>query len=140
MRCRALGVFAVLSACSCGQSTQASGVFTPLAGVDGGYVILGSPCTLHSENDPSFGGFQVNEVTVESKPGQPLGAPVCIAFDFQGRVSCPYGQDLSADAGSGSCTTPSGQAVIVNVAPQCTNRRSGVAVVWSCACGAGAFR
>jgi hypothetical protein len=106
-----------------------------LAGPDGGYVSLGSPCTPSLENDPSFGGYDLHEVWTEYGPGQPKSAPVCLVNQFQGRVSCPYGQP--ADAGGGAaCITPQGKPVTAKVSPQCTNRRSSGLVVWSCQCAA----
>jgi hypothetical protein len=130
MRCRLLGALALLSACS-GESTPL--VYTPLAGPDGGYVTIGSPCTPAQESDPSFGGFSRSEVSVESSQG-PSSAPVCIVFEFEGRVSCPYGQAAPGDAAPAACTTPDGQPVTVSVAPQCLDRRAANVVVWSCLC------
>ncbi|MDP9149551.1 MAG: hypothetical protein M3O36_06380 [Myxococcota bacterium] len=133
MRHTVLGAFALLAACSAGSPAK---VFTPLVGPDGGYVSIGSACRMYLEDDPSFAGFNLNEFTVESEAGQPLGAPVCLAYNFQGRVSCPYGQSFT-NAGLTACTTPNGQPVTVEVAPQCVNRPGAVAVVWSCKCAAG---
>jgi hypothetical protein len=129
------GALLLLSACG---NAPTSAVFTPLAGPDGGYVFIGSSCTPALENDPSFGGFSSHEVSIESRSGQPPGAPVCLVYFFQGRVSCPYGQTSPSPAGSAACTTPKGQSVVVPVAPQCFDRRASDVVVWSCKCGDGA--
>jgi hypothetical protein len=124
--------FALLAACS--GTTTPSIVSTPLYGGDAG-VAIGSACTIVKERDPAFSGFDRNEVTVESSAGEPSGAPVCLAYHFQGRVSCPYGQAASGPAQDAApCTTPDGQPVTVDVAPQCLDRRAANVVVWSCRC------
>jgi hypothetical protein len=134
-------LFLLLGACSVhgGAAGDAFGTLaSPLAGVDGGTVRIGSPCIPSREADPSFGGSDVNEVDVEASPGTPSGAPVCFTYHFQGRVSCPYGQSTSAgDAGSPSCNASNGQplAASVQVLPQCTDRPAATDVVWSCRCG-----
>jgi hypothetical protein len=94
-------------------------------------MTIGSPCTLDAENDPAFDGFQLGEVDIESSPG----APVCLAYHFQGRTSCPYGQNtMVQDSGAPGCMTPGGAPVVGNVAPHCLDRRSSAVVVWSCRC------
>jgi hypothetical protein len=57
---------------------------------------VGDPCTPEQEYDPTFSGFDPGEVNVESKSFQCL-TRLCLANHFQGRVSCPYGQDLSGN-------------------------------------------
>jgi hypothetical protein len=132
MRTKAPLYFALLTACS--GTTQPSIVSTPLYGGDAG-VAIGSGCTNVQERDPAFSGFDLREVSVESLAGHPSGAPVCLAYHFQGRVSCPYGQAGSGPAqGAAPCTTPDGQPVTVRVAPQCLDRRAANVVVWSCRC------
>jgi hypothetical protein len=66
---------------------------------------VGDPCTPEQEYLTSFTGFSVQEVNVESKSFQCL-TRLCLVNHFQGRVSCPYGQnaDGSNIAGSQSCT------------------------------------
>ncbi len=137
MRCALFGVVPLMPiVVSCGGSTPK--IFTPLAGPDGGYVSIGTPCVPYSiEDSPSFGGFQIDGISVVSASGAPDGAPVCIAYFFQGRVSCPYGQAGDTDGSEMSCETPNGQLVTVPVAPQCINRRSSEVVLWSCQCGPG---
>jgi len=117
---------------ACGGSSP---LRLPLAGGDGGTVLIGSPCLPDVENDPTFTGFSRSETTIQSFAGQPPGAPVCLVIDFQGRVSCPYGQDVS-DAGLGgtACKTPDGVPVTAAVAPQCVDIRPLDHVVWSCRC------
>lgn len=103
---------------------------------DGGTVVFGTPCQMAIENDPTFSGFSLTETTVESQPGNPSGGTVCIANHFQGRASCPYGQSLDANAQLPVCLTSSGELVSspIPTAPQCVDRRPGVAVTWSCRC------
>jgi hypothetical protein len=55
---------------------------------------VGDPCTPEQEYRPDFIGFNVNEVSVESKSFQ-CQTRLCLVNHFQGRVSCPYGQDKS---------------------------------------------
>ena len=120
---------ALVSACG-GSGTLT--LSTPLVGTDGGVVTVGTPCTPAQENLPMFGGFDLGEVSVESSSGQPSGGAVCIAYHFQGRVSCPYGQSSTSQASS--CSTPEGQPVTASVPPQCLDRRAAGVVVWSCRC------
>jgi len=52
---------------------------------------VGDPCTPEQEYDPSFLGFAETEVSVASKSFQ-CQTRLCLVNHFQGRVSCPYGQ------------------------------------------------
>jgi hypothetical protein len=52
---------------------------------------VGDPCTPEQEYDPTFLGFSVGEVNVESKSFD-CQTRLCLANHFQGRVTCPYGQ------------------------------------------------
>jgi hypothetical protein len=52
---------------------------------------VGDPCTPDAEYSPQFGGFQVGEVSIESRSFVCLSR-LCLVNHFQGRVSCPYGQ------------------------------------------------
>src|SRR5580658_121549 len=60
---------------------------------------VGDPCTPEQEYDPTFLGFAVGEVNVESKSSD-CQTRLCLANHFQGRVSCPYGQLKSGAAPS----------------------------------------
>src|SRR5215472_14367314 len=71
-----VAVVAVLSGTGC----QSSGV--------------GDPCTPEAEYNPSFLGFNVQEVNTESESFQCL-TRLCLVNHFQGRVSCPYGQNAN---------------------------------------------
>src|ERR1700736_5922873 len=52
---------------------------------------VGDPCTPEQEFQPSFQGFNEQEVNVESKSFQ-CQTRLCLVNHFRGRVSCPYGQ------------------------------------------------
>lgn len=65
---------------------------------------IGDPCTPEDEYLTGFSGFSQNEVNIESRSFQCL-TRVCLVNHFQGRVSCPYGQEEDPDAlGSGLAT------------------------------------
>ncbi len=53
---------------------------------------VGDPCIPEQEYDPTFLGFDPQEVNVESKSFQCL-TRLCLVNHFRGRVTCPYGQD-----------------------------------------------
>jgi hypothetical protein len=120
---------------------------------------VGDPCVPEAEYATSFLGFQYTEVNVESKSYQ-CQTRLCLANHFQGRVTCPYGQDSTGTTtylGMGSpCKTPIGQNVdgldpannnMVDVPctgsatncgaavlPNCTDRTGTNAVYCSCRC------
>ncbi|HEY4012368.1 MAG TPA: hypothetical protein VGM06_03460 [Polyangiaceae bacterium] len=131
MRKGKLAVFCLLAAC--GDKESPLVLPTPLLGPDGGVAVVGTGCVPAQESDPSFSGFALGETTVETSPGQPSGDAVCLAYHFQGRTSCPYGQS-APDAGAEACLTPAGARVESPVAAQCVDRRASDAVVWSCRC------
>lgn len=107
---------------------------------------VGDPCTPEQEFDPTFNGFDVGEVNVESKSFQ-CRTRVCLVNHFQGRVSCPYGQkaDKSAKAGASPCTVPDSTTPIEGdparelkdrgtVREQCLDRIAANTVYCSCRC------
>ncbi|MDP9149237.1 MAG: hypothetical protein M3O36_04745 [Myxococcota bacterium] len=117
---------------------------------------VGDPCTPEQEYDRSFVGFDFHEVNVESKSFQ-CQTRLCLVNHFQGRVSCPYGQQASgmptagtvACAPNAGCCTPgtlepvnglgpTGQPLnaktLATVQPQCTDRRAEQTVYCSCRC------
>jgi hypothetical protein len=57
---------------------------------------VGDPCTPEQEYDPTFGGFAEQEVSTEGESFQ-CQTRLCLVNHFQGRVSCPYGQNQIAD-------------------------------------------
>jgi hypothetical protein len=66
---------------------------------------VGDPCTPEQEYDPTFLGFAAGEVNVESKSFD-CQTRLCLANHFQGRVTCPYGQDKNGKALALSGSTP----------------------------------
>lgn len=71
-------------------SVGALGV-VPIACQSGG---VGDPCTPEDEYNTTFPGFKVAEENIESRSFQ-CATRICLVNHFQGRVSCPYGQDDS---------------------------------------------
>jgi hypothetical protein len=116
---------------------------------------VGDPCTPEDEYQTEFSGFSVTEVNVESRSFQ-CETRVCLVNNFQGRVSCPYGQtqadiDACLMGGTSSCTKPGGAAdrictvpgtsgaraediIEVSVEPQLFERQADQAVYCSCRC------
>jgi hypothetical protein len=58
---------------------------------------VGDPCTPEDEYQQNFNGFQVTETNVESRSFQ-CETRLCLVNHFQGRVSCPLGQEAQVDA------------------------------------------
>ena len=122
---------------------------------------VGDPCVPEQEYAPDFLGFDYHEVNIESKSFQ-CETRLCLVNHFQGRVSCPYGQNASATgaygtSGSGfkcggtptessQCCTPgvlqpvisdldtSGTPTHSDVLPNCVDRTADKAVYCSCRC------
>jgi hypothetical protein len=122
---------------------------------------VGDPCVPEAEYDTSFLGFDKAEVNVESKSFQ-CQTRLCLANHFEGRVTCPYGQDSTGapfppattcdpqNAGShDGCCNPIGQVINgidpatgmvddpkvgAGVQPQCVDRTAKKAVYCSCRC------
>ncbi len=94
---------------------------------------VGDPCVPEDEYSPTFSGFALSEVSAESRSFS-CQSRMCLVNRFQGRVSCPYGQETGAD-GASRCLLPgSDEAVRVRVAPQLLDRRAHDAVYCSCRC------
>src|SRR5688572_2465366 len=85
----------------------ALGLVTVLGGMGCKQTGVGDPCVPEQEYDPTFSGFVVDQVNVESKSYQ-CETRLCLVNHFQGRVSCPYGQDNggAAPSGASACTVP----------------------------------
>ena len=67
---------------------------------------IGDPCTPEDEYNPQFAGFKVTEENIESRSFQ-CQTRICLVNHFQGRVSCPLGQEGLVDAtqpGRHACT------------------------------------
>jgi len=113
---------------------------------------IGDPCVPEQEYDPTFSGFVEQEVSTEGESFQ-CQTRLCLVNHFQGRVSCPYGQDPKGNAippAAAGCVTPgfpapvtgpltsSGQPVDTmagnSVSPQCTDRTADKTVYCSCRC------
>ncbi|MCL2726038.1 MAG: hypothetical protein FWD69_16555 [Polyangiaceae bacterium] len=116
---------------------------------------VGDPCTPEQEYNADFNGFNVKEVNIESKSFQ-CRTRVCLVNHFQGRVSCPYGQNTDGSPASGEgytvpgstkpvgCIIPGSDVPITGnqndpntlaaVSPQCLDRTADRAVYCSCRC------
>jgi hypothetical protein len=69
---------------------------------------VGDPCVPEQEYQTCFGGFQIGEVNVESKSFQ-CQTRLCLVNHFQGRVSCPYGQNAgTANIAQSTCQETTG--------------------------------
>lgn len=108
-------------------------------GLTGGGGLIGDPCTPRDEDEASFSGYGIDEVSIET--GSPeCGANICLINHFQGRVSCPYGNDLS-EVNIAKGETPPGcnlpgttDPITVAVDPQLAQRQARDAVYCSCRC------
>jgi hypothetical protein len=104
---------------------------------------VGTPCLPAPESSASFAGFDMQEVSLEVGNAGCPGA-VCLVNHFQGRTTCPFGQD--ADGGpvgsaTQGCTVPGTGAPVQpsgpdgeSVLPWCTDRTASTAVTCSCRC------
>lgn len=91
---------------------------------------VGDPCIPEDEYRANFSGYSKEEVNVESRSFQ-CETRLCLVNKFQGRVSCPSGQQREG----GGCQTPDGALpVSVPVAPQLVARPPLDAVYCSCRC------
>lgn len=103
---------------------------------------VGDPCIAEDEYQSQFPGYGIAESFVESRSFQ-CETRVCMVNHFQGRVSCPYGQDdrqmgLNGNPpchipGTAGSTNPK-DLVNVKVNPQCSDRRAQDTVYCSCRC------
>lgn len=82
----------------------ATAIVTAISGTGCKSGGVGDPCIPEAEYSPTFLGFNPEEVNVESKSFQCL-TRLCLVNHFQGRVSCPYGQDPSASHSDGNVTS-----------------------------------
>jgi hypothetical protein len=99
---------------------------------------FGATCTPLDEYEPTFSGFGLREVNVEDR-SPTCASQICLVNHFQGRVSCPYGQNeagAESQLDSPPCLTPDGGArVLWEVEPQLVDRRPEDAAYCSCHCG-----
>jgi hypothetical protein len=104
---------------------------------------VGDPCIPEQEYDQTFTGFALGEVGTESKSFQ-CQTRLCLVNHFQGRVTCPYGQESAGKGLSGAtegCTVPGddtkpivGTGGKAEVSPQCRERKADQTVYCSCRC------
>src|SRR3954463_10869333 len=59
---------------------------------------VGDPCTPEDEYQQYFSGYSIAEVNIESRSFQ-CETRLCLVNHFQGRVTCPYGQELDEKTG-----------------------------------------
>ncbi|MBV9948606.1 MAG: hypothetical protein JOZ69_17290 [Myxococcales bacterium] len=110
---------------------------------------VGAACTPSPESSPTFAGFDFHIVVLDE--GNPAcGSDVCLVNHFQGRTTCPYGQDAngSSPVGVPACTVPGTNTAVRPAAaagslgnavqPQCVRRRPKVSVYCTCRCANGA--
>ena len=96
---------------------------------------VGATCVAGDEFSPTFSGFSINEIVVES--GSPdCDRGLCLTNHFQGRASCPYGQTTEEASTNPRCFLPgSDSPVTVPVDAQLVQRRAELAMTCSCRCG-----
>lgn len=122
------------------QKTWAAGVVSFFLGAlsmgcqSGG---IGDPCLPEDEYQLYFSGYSVSELNLESRSFQ-CETRLCLVNHFQGRVSCPYGQQVASSKPNQKCyipgTTGSDTMIQVDVRPQYTKRTRNEAVYCSCRC------
>lgn len=113
---------------------------------------VGDPCVPEDEYNTDFAGFKVTEENIESRSFQ-CQTRICLVNHFQGRVSCPFGQDNPPPTvGDKGCQTPSDttdedkpccvpgteDVIQAEVCGQCaatSKRDAAQAVYCSCRCG-----
>jgi hypothetical protein len=95
---------------------------------------VGDPCVPEDEYSPLFPGFALTEVNVESRAFS-CETRICLVNHFQGRVTCPLGQEDPAVAGAAECTIPdTGEPVTRAVPAWDLDRPADRAVYCSCRC------
>ena len=104
---------------------------------------VGDPCIPEDEYREGFPGYSKGEVNIESRSFQ-CETRVCLVHHFQGRVSCPYGQNVASRGEDGvvegvdhneQCLVPGTTVPITEpVRPQLYGRQAFDAVYCSCRC------
>jgi len=113
---------------------------------------IGDPCTPEQEYSAQFIGFSSQEVSTEGESFQ-CQTRLCLVNHFQGRVSCPYGQNAMGNANApatDACITPGIGAPVTGpldtsgkpvdpkagktVKAQCLDRTADKTVYCSCRC------
>jgi hypothetical protein len=85
----------------------AVGVITVISAQGCASTGVGDPCTPDAEYTPSFPGFSVDEVSIESRSFTCLSR-LCLVNHFQGRVSCAFGQIANPSGTSPAFVSPTG--------------------------------
>ncbi len=80
---------------------------------------VGDPCVPEDEYGTGIPGFAVGEVNVESRSFQ-CATRVCLVNHFQGRVSCPYGQEPETSPAPADGATETAEA---SVLPDCMGQK-----------------
>jgi hypothetical protein len=140
---RSAWTWGLVAALGCGGSTQtagdqdaASAADAGPAGDDGGSgtPAVGTPCVPSEELSPTFGGFSYQEVSIE-RSNAGCGRLMCLVDHFQGRTTCPYGEQ---PGGSASCTVPGTSTPVTpprgTVQPWCIDRLARDTVTCTCRC------
>lgn len=98
---------------------------------------IGDPCIPNDEFSDVYPGAVLSEVRIDDRSFS-CESRVCLVHDFQGRVSCPYGNQKGGSNHEGEdveCRVPGANKVVVAaVPPQCASRRDH-APYCSCRCG-----
>jgi hypothetical protein len=91
----------------------------PVACQSGG---VGDPCTPEDEYNTDFAGFKMTEENIESRSFQ-CSTRICLVNHFQGRVSCPLGQDAPIKCNgpddTATCTDGAKCVEASTLAPDC---------------------
>jgi hypothetical protein len=98
-------------------SVVAMGIL-PTACESGG---VGDPCVPEDEYNPDFAGFKVTEENIESRSFQ-CQTRICLVNHFQGRVSCPLGQEEPlpcSGPGDAACGADSTCVEAATLSPDC---------------------
>ena len=95
---------------------------------------VGAPCIEDDEWAPDFSGFAVGDLNVATLSTR-CDSGMCIVNNFQGRVSCPYGQSEAQAMTDSQCFVPDSEdPITVPVEPQRLDRRASKTVTCSCQC------
>lgn len=91
---------------------------------------LGAVCIPSDERDPTFSGFQPNEVVVDTASTM-CASGTCVVEVFLGRVSCPLGNAFNEN----TCWVPgSNEPVVARVPSQLQSRPPSEGSTCSCRC------
>lgn len=114
------------------------------AGIDARHaMVIGNACVSSDEYVSGYSGYELDQINLETESAA-CSSGICLAYHFQGRVSCPYGQteaDLSLPTDDPHrCRVPRApgsteiRAVEVPVPPSFADRSAHDAAYCTCAC------